>query len=741
MKLKRTLTSIVALLLACIMPISAIAATYEVGTGAELAEKFNATTEDATVDITITADITDAIGELTSQNGKTYTINANSDGDGKKYEIKQGVEISGAGTVNINTNIDTSGLNDIDGLYVEGGADVTVDGNVISGNSGVIAWAEDDGDPSSPTVTVTGSIVAEGNGVTAGGSSKVTVGGNVTSEGDNRGVYTQDTAEVEVGGNVEAYRSDDGIAAGVRAGDSSKVTVGNGVVGGDHAIYASDSAEVIVKAGGVTGLDAEGPDEYDFGTSGITAKNNAVVKVNGDVKGGNGNVEGGYGGDAVTARGTSYVEINGSAIGGSAASHGGDGVEMKSTATVRISGDVKGGNATGNATAQSKPVAGYGAVIEQVYQENADQEDTQYEVVSSYSSELTVLGSIIGGTATGTGGYDGAGVLYRLNSVEDIEPTYITDEKIAQMVELMSALELTEEKISTYQNDVTNGTYQSAETGALNAKSYAVYKAVYDMLEIQSQITDAFCKQNPFVSIGDAGDLKSALEKKLAESVKVDSFDSTDITTANCDWSKLNDTDTDTLKTLIAEMADIYNEYFQEFTNQLTQNAKSGNKKLPTLTTWKIASGANNTINPVVAKLMNVDAGLITDGEVITNLNSLHNFIVHLASTQNGSISVDKATAKPGETVTITATPDSGYKLASLNVTGAALSNQNGVYSFVMSEYGGVTVSATFESAASATAAGPATDDGSSLVLYSAISALSAMAFVTLALNKKRRAK
>ena len=35
----------------------------------------------------------------------------------------------------------------------------------------------------------------------------------------------------------------------------------------------------------------------------------------------------------------------------------------------------------------------------------------------------------------------------------------------------------------------------------------------------------------------------------------------------------------------------------------------------------------------------------------------------------NGSISIDKATAAEGEEVTITATPDAGYKLVSYSVT------------------------------------------------------------------------
>ena len=223
MKLKRTLTSIVALLLACIMPLSAIAATYEVATGAELAEKFNATTEDATVDITITADITDTIGDLNSQSGKTYTINANSDENGTKYEIKQSVTVKGDGDVSINTNINTSG----DALTVEGGANVTVDGSITSSNGdGVVA--KQDGNENSPTVVIKDDIIVENVGVNASGDSNVTVDGDITSNSkQGKGVSAQGNAEVEVTGKVESKDANTSYAyssAGVSASDNSKVT-------------------------------------------------------------------------------------------------------------------------------------------------------------------------------------------------------------------------------------------------------------------------------------------------------------------------------------------------------------------------------------------------------------------------------------------------------------------------------------------------------------------------------------
>ena len=73
-----------------------------------------------------------------------------------------------------------------------------------------------------------------------------------------------------------------------------------------------------------------------------------------------------------------------------------------------------------------------------------------------------------------------------------------------------------------------------------------------------------------------------------------------------------------------------------------------------------------------------------------------------LASTVlNGKVSLDKNTAKKGDTVTVTATPDKGYKLDKLTVTDAKGNTVdvtdlgNGKFSFVMPE-GKVTVTPTF---------------------------------------------
>ncbi len=52
--------------------------------------------------------------------------------------------------------------------------------------------------------------------------------------------------------------------------------------------------------------------------------------------------------------------------------------------------------------------------------------------------------------------------------------------------------------------------------------------------------------------------------------------------------------------------------------------------------------------------------------------------------TEGGTVSVSPASALAGETVTITATPKSGYELSSITVNGTAIEPNEGVYSFIM---------------------------------------------------------
>ena len=72
--------------------------------------------------------------------------------------------------------------------------------------------------------------------------------------------------------------------------------------------------------------------------------------------------------------------------------------------------------------------------------------------------------------------------------------------------------------------------------------------------------------------------------------------------------------------------------------------------------------------------------------------SSSANAVSTSGKSDNGSVSADKSTAKKGDTVAITVTPDAGYELGKLTVTD---SKGNGKYTFTMPA-SKVTVTATF---------------------------------------------
>ena len=72
-------------------------------------------------------------------------------------------------------------------------------------------------------------------------------------------------------------------------------------------------------------------------------------------------------------------------------------------------------------------------------------------------------------------------------------------------------------------------------------------------------------------------------------------------------------------------------------------------------------------------------------------------YTITKGSVTNGTLTVDKAAANVGEKITITATPNEGYEIASVTATGVTLSGgTNGVYTFTMPA-ANVTVNATFK--------------------------------------------
>lgn len=92
------------------------------------------------------------------------------------------------------------------------------------------------------------------------------------------------------------------------------------------------------------------------------------------------------------------------------------------------------------------------------------------------------------------------------------------------------------------------------------------------------------------------------------------------------------------------------------------------------------------------------------DGSDGSGGSEAEGYPIHVASGENGTVTVSSNRATPGDTVTITVKPDAGYALDQLTVTdqnshGVALTDQGGgTYTFTMPE-GKVTVEATFRAA------------------------------------------
>lgn len=120
-----------------------------------------------------------------------------------------------------------------------------------------------------------------------------------------------------------------------------------------------------------------------------------------------------------------------------------------------------------------------------------------------------------------------------------------------------------------------------------------------------------------------------------------------------------------------------------------------GETSIPDITVW----GFGTTCENIQAEEV---TALLTE-----MLNKDVEYLIKVADVEGGSVAVetkakiinaeDELTAKAGETVIVNPTPDEGYKLNKVLVSGTELTPVDGVYSFVVPEDGQVIVSAEFE--------------------------------------------
>lgn len=721
MKKKKLLTALSALGLAVALPLSAFAATFDnVDTEEKLLEAFQYSGTDADIIINLTGDI-DLSSNLETLNGKTYTIN------GKTYVITD-VVLTGSGTVNIDADIgnqDNStaliGAEDVTatvtgdiisteyGVDAYDNADITVNGNVTTDEDGL--YAEDDA-----KITVNGDVTAGYDGVLASNNADVTVNGNVTADSD--GLYAEGDAKITVNGDVTA--GDEGIDASGDKGTSSapgsepeftspEVTVNGdvqGTINADGNAVVSVDGNVSGTSGNPEDVDYDNPEDYSDGDDGVNAEDNAQVSITGDVTGGDAYGTYGYAGNGVDAEDQANVTVGGSITGGSVTadpdvkayededrvsnSIAGDGVVMDSTATVTA-----GGNVTGGSTNGDQGVAGAGVMI--YMQEQSDPNDPDAEQISS--GKLYVEGTISGGKALNATAASGNGLAFSY-----FDGSMNLDEQI--LGELLIGDDTDIDNAGDMMNEIMGR---------------------FNMLEMLLEVPGS-----------DEESINSALDgvydnlmKVLGQAIGKDKFETEE------DFEALNALTPEQHTAAAQALAESFNndatEIYNSFLDAILESSVS-----PVVTTWNVQAGGDD-VEAIVCDL----------SETLSNsLAADVNYIVRIAETKNGKVAVDKETAKPGETVTITATPNDGYELDSILVNGAEIAPKDGKYTFVMPDLGGVEISALFlekvvipPAGGNGNSVNTGDNTGSSVALAGALVVLSAGVGVFLLSKKKKSVK
>ena len=233
---RRSICSVLALLLIASVPLSALAADYTVSNGDELYNSWNSanSNSDKSNSFYMTNDI-HMDTTLIANEGKTYTI---SSADGGDYELSHvGIksQTSGGGTVIINA--DVTGTDEA-ALTVVGAAVVAVNGDVTttsqttaSGNHVAIEAAH------GANVTINGDVSAAEAGIYANGGN-IMVRGDVTlsSEGDN---YNNHVIDAEYASNIVITGDVTTEEIGILSMDGSTV-----VVYGDLTLESTGNVDV-----------------------------------------------------------------------------------------------------------------------------------------------------------------------------------------------------------------------------------------------------------------------------------------------------------------------------------------------------------------------------------------------------------------------------------------------------------------------------------------------------------------
>lgn len=652
---KKFLTVIVALILVALVPTVAFAGSFTAGTWDEFRNAFD--DEDDVITITLTGDIT-MLDELQAKEGRTYIIN------GKEYVLAD-VYLTGTGTVKADVKQIDERLDVSDNVTAE----ITTNKDA-NGEGGTVA------------------------GVAADDNAKVTINGdvkNVTDYSDT--VIARDNAEITINGDVSGRDGDKESSYsgdGIDAADDSKVTVNGDVKGGDAieiggyagiGVDARDNSKVTVNGNvsggsGIADEDSgimESPDGYVDGGDGVSAGDSAQVEVNGDVKGGDASGSYGYGGDGIYADENAKVKVNGDVTGGDQNSksdiyskyyngRGGDGIDADLNANVEVNGDVKGGNANGGSA-----FAGSGIEMDS-------------------TANVKVDGDVESGAATGEKGIDSAGVeIVLVPKNYEVDPNPSADPQPY-------------EDGSLY----VSGCVKSNGTSAIE-----YFTAGYENLFIPDENVTEKIANNSDYTMQYMFYIINALNVTGEEEpyFKIcDDLIGMVCTKAGAPVKDHNELSANEVQKYISQMtADQRKELVGEFANYFIDNYDVyGAYYVPDVTVWGLDSG-DKASNVKVTVRRDFGEMILNDGDKApTNIDLTDilgadvNYIIRVEQPENGSVSVDKETAKAGETVTIKTSAAEGYMLDKVYVNGEEIAAVNGEYSFVVEDGGHYVVSASF---------------------------------------------
>lgn len=446
--------------------------------------------------------------------------------------------------------------------------------------------------------------------------------------------------------------------------EEAKVTVNSDVEG---SVGVGGSAEVTIN-GNVNAKDGEEPDE------------------DGNLYEGNMNTPGGYSDanySAIEAGEDAKVTVNGDVAGGDAYgsyAYASGGIRAYENASVVVSGDVTGGSVTANPDVESDDMISRAGAA----------------VVMTSTANVEVGGDVKGGSTSGQDGEAGEGVIIYLRAAEEgksqgqlvVKGTVIGGDATAKGGESASGLQ------ATLFDGPMEITLEDVEDNSSFA-DFIVYDAVYTMEWLGNTLSMEYEEIDGYVD-----EFEEAIQEVYLNKT------GTALPTTHSDetWEALKDTADNLGENELADFKQAMIQCFNDIIRSMMPDDLSEN--MPSVEVYGVQGG--NDAEAISADIEDMVTQLVQEKL---------NYSVKVTQAVNGTVSVDKATAKTGEKVVVSAKAAEGYQVSKVLVNGKAIQAVGGEYSFTVIEGGSIEVTAEFVKAASVPKS-PQTGDASQAILY-----------------------